>query len=52
MKGAAIADIAGTFLWSWVLFVFIAASTFGRTITWRGIRYRLLGPTETVVTTK
>jgi cellulose synthase/poly-beta-1,6-N-acetylglucosamine synthase-like glycosyltransferase len=52
MRAAAIADIAGTFLWSWVLFVFIAASAFGRTITWRGIRYKLLGPTETVVVTK
>jgi cellulose synthase/poly-beta-1,6-N-acetylglucosamine synthase-like glycosyltransferase len=49
MKTAALADIAGTFLWSWALFVFILASAFGRTITWRGIRYRLMGPTTTIV---
>jgi len=52
LKGAAIADIVGTFVWSWVLFVFIASSAFGRTITWRGIRYRLLGPFETVIVSK
>jgi len=52
LRAAAIADIGGTFLWSWVLFVFIAASAFGRTITWRGIRYRLLGPFETVIVSK
>jgi len=49
MKPAAIADIAGTCLWSWLMFICIAASAFGRTITWRGIRYKLLGPTETKI---
>jgi cellulose synthase/poly-beta-1,6-N-acetylglucosamine synthase-like glycosyltransferase len=52
MKTAAIADILGTFLWSWVLFVFIASSALGRTITWRGIRYKLIGPTETTILTE
>jgi len=49
MRPAAIADILGTFLWSWVMFVFILSSAVGRTITWRQVRYKLLGPTETVV---
>ncbi len=49
MKPAAVADIAGTFIWSWVMFVFVFSSAFGRTITWRGVRYKLLGPTETRV---
>ncbi len=52
MKPAAVADIVGTFIWSWVLFVFILSSTFGRTIIWRGIRYKLLSPTETMVMSK
>ena len=52
MKAAAVADILGTFLWSWVLFVFIASSALGRTITWRGIRYKLIGPTETTIITE
>lgn len=52
LKAAARADWYGTFLWSWVLFVLVAASAFGRTITWRGIRYRLLGPFETEIVSK
>ncbi|MBE0534441.1 MAG: glycosyltransferase [Phycisphaerae bacterium] len=52
LKATAIADTVGTFFWSWLLFVFIAASAFGRTITWRGIRYKLLGPYETVIVSK
>jgi len=49
MKPAMVADILGNCIWSWVLFVCIAASAFGRTITWRGIRYKLIGPTETII---
>lgn len=49
MKPAAIVDILGTFIWSWVLFVCIASSGFGRIIKWRGIKYKLVGPTETIV---
>jgi len=49
MKPAAIADIAACWLWSLLLFVFIIVSAFGRTITWRRIRYKLLSATETVV---
>ena len=49
MKLAMAADILASWLWSLLLLVFILSSAFGRTIKWRGIRYKLLGPTETVV---
>lgn len=46
LKAASLTDIFGNCLWSWLLFFCILSSAFGRTITWRGIRYRLTGPTE------
>jgi ceramide glucosyltransferase len=46
---AAAADVLGGWLWSALLFVFILSSAVGRTIRWRGIRYRLDSPTQTVV---
>jgi cellulose synthase/poly-beta-1,6-N-acetylglucosamine synthase-like glycosyltransferase len=46
---AALADILGCWLWSIVLFALLVASAFGRTIRWRGIRYRLISPTRTLV---
>jgi hypothetical protein len=49
MKLAAVADILGSWLFSPLLLLFIVSSVFGRTITWRGIRYKLLGPTQTAV---
>lgn len=49
MKSAMLADILGACLWSWLLFVCILASAFGRTITWRQIRYKLISPTQTIV---
>jgi cellulose synthase/poly-beta-1,6-N-acetylglucosamine synthase-like glycosyltransferase len=49
MKLAMAADILASWLWSLLLLFFILSSALGRTITWRGIRYKLLGPTETVV---
>ena len=49
MKAAAAADIFFFWAWSFLMLVFIISSAFGRTITWRGIRYKLLGPTETIV---
>ncbi|NLH17504.1 MAG: glycosyltransferase family 2 protein [Phycisphaerae bacterium] len=51
LRAAARADVWGTLAWSWLLFVCILSSAFGRTITWRGIRYRLLGPDHTQVLT-
>jgi len=49
MKAAWAADILLFWLWSLLMLFFIISSAFGRTIQWRGIRYKLLGPTETIV---
>ena len=49
LKIAAIVDVALCWLWSPLMLLLILSSAFGRTIRWRGIRYKLLGPTETVV---
>jgi hypothetical protein len=49
MKAACAADILGFWLWSILMLFLIISSAFGRTICWRGIRYKLLGPTETIV---
>jgi cellulose synthase/poly-beta-1,6-N-acetylglucosamine synthase-like glycosyltransferase len=40
------ADLCFFWLWSILMLVIIASSAFGRTITWRGIRYRLNSPTS------
>jgi cellulose synthase/poly-beta-1,6-N-acetylglucosamine synthase-like glycosyltransferase len=49
MKAAMAADILLFWIWSALLLLIIISSAFGRTIQWRGIRYKLLGPTETIV---
>ncbi len=49
LKAACAADILGFWLWSILMLVLIISSAFGRTICWRGIRYKLLGPTKIVV---
>ena len=49
MKFAMVADILFFWVWSLLMLFFIISSAFGRTIVWRGIRYKLLGPTETIV---
>ena len=49
LKVAAVVDIAFFWLWSPLMLVLILSSAFGRTIIWRGIRYKLLGPTQTIV---
>jgi ceramide glucosyltransferase len=49
LKLACIADILFFWFWSLLLLFFMISSAFGRTICWRGIRYKLLGPTETIV---
>jgi cellulose synthase/poly-beta-1,6-N-acetylglucosamine synthase-like glycosyltransferase len=49
MKAAMAADILFFWIWSVLLLFIIISSAFGRTIQWRGIRYKLLGPTETIV---
>ena len=49
MKSAMVADILGFWLWSLLLCCFVVSSAFGRTIRWRGTRYRLVSPTKTIV---
>ncbi len=49
LRAAARADQWGTLAWSWLLLVFMLTSAFGNTITWRGIRYRILSPAETQI---
>jgi len=49
MTAACLADILFSWAWSLVLLFFILSSAFGNTVCWRGIRYKLLGPTETIV---
>lgn len=49
MKRTAIADIAGSCIWSWLLFACIITSGIGRKITWRGITYKLISPTKTEI---
>jgi len=49
MRAAAVADIFFPWIWSLLLLFFIITSAFGNTICWGGIRYKLLGPTETMV---
>jgi len=49
MRAACAADILACWIWSWLLLFFILSSAFGRTVCWRGIRYKLLGPTKTIV---
>ena len=43
---AALADVFACWLWSPLLLLLILSSAVGRTICWRGIRYRLLSPTQ------
>ena len=49
MKFAIAADVLFFWLWALLLLELIVSSAFGRTITWRRIRYKLLGPTETII---
>jgi ceramide glucosyltransferase len=49
LRLAAAADILGSWLWALLLVAVIVSSAFGRTIRWRGIRYRLISPTRTEV---
>jgi len=49
MRAACLADFLACWLWSLLLLFFIISSAFGRTICWRGICYKLLGPTEIIV---
>lgn len=46
LKVAAIADISAAPVWSFLMLICIILSSVGRTIQWRGIRYRLISPTQ------
>ncbi|MBN1787366.1 MAG: glycosyltransferase family 2 protein [Sedimentisphaerales bacterium] len=48
MKAASRVDIIGSPFWSWLMFFCIASSAFGRTINWRGVKYKLAGPSEVI----
>jgi len=48
MNAAIAADILLFWLWSFLMLFFIISSAFGRTIVWGKIRYKLLGPLETI----
>ncbi len=52
MRFARLADIFFSWIWSLLLFVLILSSALGRTISWRGIKYKLISPTETIIRTK
>jgi ceramide glucosyltransferase len=45
----ALADVFGCWFWSIVLLASLLSSAFGRTIRWRGIRYRIVSPTRTLI---
>lgn len=49
LKVAAVADILFFWAWSILLFAIILSSVFGRTICWRGIKYKLVSPAETII---
>ena len=49
MKAAMAADILAFWIWSLLLLFFLVSSAFGRTVCWRGIRYKVLGPTKLIV---
>ncbi len=49
MKVAIAADIFVFWVWSLLLLFLMISSAFGRTICWRGVRYKLLSPTETII---
>jgi len=49
MKLAIAADILFFWLWSIILWALIVSTSFGKTIRWRGISYKMLSSTETVI---
>jgi cellulose synthase/poly-beta-1,6-N-acetylglucosamine synthase-like glycosyltransferase len=49
MQAAMLADIIFSWAWTIIMAIFVASSAFGKTMRWRGIRYRLVGPTDIVV---
>jgi len=52
MKFAMAADILAFWMWSLLVLFFIISTAFGKTVCWRGIRYKLLGTNETIVVSR
>jgi ceramide glucosyltransferase len=48
---ASVFDIIFCWLWTILTFLLIISSAFGNTVRWRGISYKLISPTKTVVKT-
>ncbi|HBG28818.1 MAG: hypothetical protein A2Y10_06850 [Planctomycetes bacterium GWF2_41_51] len=48
LKVAAFADVLAGPLWSLIILYCIISSSIGRTIQWRGIKYKLISPTEVI----
>lgn len=49
MKVACIADMLFFWFWSLLMMFFIISSAFGRELSWRSIRYKLISPTKTEI---
>ncbi len=49
LTAAAACDISGCWLWTILNLFLLLCSAFGRTICWRGLRYKLINQGETVL---
>ena len=49
MTTTIIADVGFFWVWHILMLAIIVSSSFGRTIVWRSIKYKLISPTETVI---
>lgn len=49
LRPAMVADILAFWLWSPLQLLLMVSSACGRTVRWRGIRYKLRGPAKTVI---
>ena len=49
MRLAMLCDVLFFWIWSLFMLYLMISSAFGRTITWRGIRYKLRSPSETII---
>jgi cellulose synthase/poly-beta-1,6-N-acetylglucosamine synthase-like glycosyltransferase len=52
MKAACAADISGFWVWSLLTLILIISSAWGKEICWRGIKYKLQGPLDTIILDK
>jgi cellulose synthase/poly-beta-1,6-N-acetylglucosamine synthase-like glycosyltransferase len=49
MQTAIFSDIFFFWAWSIILWLLIVSTSIGKTICWRGIRYKMLSPNETII---